>query len=202
MKEQIDLKKLEKRLYLQYSRDGIADLLIGIWLTLAGTLLMIGQPAFIGLSGLPLLLYFPLKKILVVPRIGLVNFSRERKKKLSRLTIIMLFCGVLIFLLVIYGIAGKELVYTSQESILFAFIIAILLIFVAIFTTALRFYLYAAGVFILLAAESIFLDNLPLALVLCGAAIALSGAVMLVSFIWKNSPVADEYTVLNEADND
>ena len=199
-----DLEKLEKQLYLSYSQDGLADLLIGLWLSLAGLLMLVGQPAFIGLSGIPILFYLPLKRRLIITRMGSVIFSKERKKRLSNLAIFLLISGILVFMFLVirFSIGPFRLVLDQHVNVIFGILIALLVFTAGMFTGIKRFYLYAVVALIVFSVEEYIVNSLPAVLLSFGILLTLVGVVVLLLFLVKNPIVHDELIHEEEVTND
>jgi len=199
-----NLKKLEKQLYLSYSKDGLADLLMGLWLSLAGLLMLVSQPAFIGLAGLPILFYLPLKKKLIVPRMGDVQFSKERKKKISNLYIFLIITGVmvLIFVLLRFSIGPLSSMLNQQFEFFFGMIIALLVCTAGLVTGAKRFFLYALIALIVFAVEKYIVNSIPITLLSFGILLLLVGIVMLSQYLIKNPVISDDMIINEEVSNE
>ncbi len=66
---------LRRKLFMLYHGDGLLDLAAGMTVLLLAAVFAFDAPAFIGLIGIPLILYIPLKDSLAVPRMGLIRFE-------------------------------------------------------------------------------------------------------------------------------
>jgi hypothetical protein len=102
-------ERLEKRAFHSYWDDGLLDVMIGFVLVAIGISWWLD--AFIwGIFFPPLCasLWFPLRKKLVEPRIGYVEFSgkRELKGRSFRMNMMMMLTGVLLLAVLLY-FAGK-----------------------------------------------------------------------------------------------
>jgi hypothetical protein len=98
MEQQIDLKELERRVWTSFYDDGLGDILLGcviLMFALAPLLSDIGfgdfWSAFVFLPfwAVVCILIVLLRKRVVIPRMGLVGFGRERKKRLIKFNILM-----------------------------------------------------------------------------------------------------------------
>ena len=98
MIQNLNLKEIEKKTYFSFHQDGIIDLFVGLSFMLYGIVLLWGNPALIGLCFLPTLLIMPVKKWLTQPRMGIVRFAQNRKKKITKTGIVVLILGILVFL--------------------------------------------------------------------------------------------------------
>lgn len=191
MKELSDLKKIEKRLYFSYANDGLADIVMGLWMILAGFFMLIEQTAFMGLSGLPVLFYIPVKKRVIIPRMGDVSFSKNRKKKISSTLMISIIAGAVLLLFLVFHFkyeSGEQLIRANLH-VVFGLLIAILFSFVALFTTITRFYLYAILSILLFSINKLIVNSVPLTQLIFGAVVFITGIIYLVHFL-INNPVS------------
>lgn len=155
MVPEIDLKALERKAYLSYHNDGLLDLGLGLPILAVGIGWAVGMPWLAGVFfAVGFSSYAAAKKILTIPRLGLVHFSPERKKREKKeksffvvyFTITALL-GVVMFAVV----AGVNRNPDGFGRILEKFIMAPFGLLIAIAFAALaywkqvsRFYLYAA----------------------------------------------------------
>jgi hypothetical protein len=104
MNENIDLKKLEKRAWWEYQKDGLLEIMVGIFL-FAGAA-MLRSPGFIGFYAVLVIFITPilesLRKRYTYPRIGWVKLHQEDPKK----TFKGIF-GFLVVVLVVMAVAFK-----------------------------------------------------------------------------------------------
>jgi len=94
LSDEIDLEEIERRAVAAYHEDGLLDIFSG------GYLLVFGLMAFIQLEhlnilisflpGLGVLLYNEVKKLVTYPRIGYMKFTKERRARVARNSIIMM----------------------------------------------------------------------------------------------------------------
>lgn len=94
MSDEIDLEEIERRALTTYNEDGLLDIFIG------GYLLFIGLMSFTQfehrsilvsiLPGLGVLLYNEVKKLVTYPRIGYMKFTKERRARVARNSIIVM----------------------------------------------------------------------------------------------------------------
>lgn len=78
----LDLMELERKAYIQYHEDGLADLGIGLFLVMWGLSFgttMGGIVAVVPATAMPF--WIVAKKLITIPRLGMVKFSPERKAK-------------------------------------------------------------------------------------------------------------------------
>ena len=94
MSDEINLEEIERRALTAYNEDGLLDIFIG------GYLLFIGVMSFTQfeyrsilvsiLPGLGVLLYNEVKKLVTYPRIGYMKFTKERRARVARNSIIVM----------------------------------------------------------------------------------------------------------------
>ncbi len=143
-----DITQMENRLYGAYWDDGVFDLLCGVYLLLVGMVWWMGLPYLIGFSVLIVVPWFPLRRAIVEPRAGYVEFSRKRKSRNLK----VLAVGYLVFTCAAYlAVTGGAYVWKLDEGVLLGSFIngvpgalmAILALFSGWLILARRFYVYA-----------------------------------------------------------
>ena len=76
MTQNINLKDIEKKVYMSYHQDGILDISLGLLILLFGIAMYTHLTPFVGL--IPILVMgvgYLAKKFVTIPRMGYVNFS-------------------------------------------------------------------------------------------------------------------------------
>ena len=109
MFQNMDLKELEKQIYLSYHRDGLLDFLFGLVILLFGIGMAVDTFLFIPLM-VPLILgiwYFS-RKFIITPRMGYVDFSIGRKRKETWKAIFLILPGVGILAIITAMIIKRE----------------------------------------------------------------------------------------------
>ena len=109
MKPETDLKALERKAYLSYHSDGLLDVGFGLLILSVGIGWYMGMPWLAGiLFAIGISSYAGAKKVITIPRIGLVRFGPARQKRQKRETsffmvyfTITALLGVVMFLVVI-----------------------------------------------------------------------------------------------------
>ncbi len=171
LNEVVDLKQIERRIYLSYHQDGLIDIFVGaalfslsliIWLLPEYWYFLIGSLAAFTIS------FAGLKKAITIPRIGYVEFSPTRQRKT-----IFIFLGFTV-ILVVFNILGIIAMFYPPlgiflfESVFTILIIGVIggLIFVAIGYSSYirRFYSYG----IILFSSALFTTLFPVFVVLPG----------------------------------
>ena len=101
--------RLKQKLLTLYHNDGILDLVVGSTLLLLTLVMHFDQIVFIGLIGIPIIFYIPLKQQITIPRIGLIRFTS--KSKVNRVLLVTLLIGSLFF------IAVAVLIYLMKANL-------------------------------------------------------------------------------------
>jgi hypothetical protein len=192
MSENVDLKAVEKRVYMMYHGDGLMDLFLGL------AFLLIGAGKYYDISnivnGLPVMILFcvyALKRAVTVPRIGYVDFgNRSTGKGRTYLLFAMLIPIVVGVILTI--VFNRMAAANSEPSIIKEYgtliYLPLLAIMIAIFGLAIeakRLITYAA-IFILIAFIVHFADlNKAFPFIWWGFVVTISGAFILNRFVKK-----------------
>lgn len=159
MEQQIDLKQLERKVWMSFFEDGVWDIYLGMLLMAmaVGALLSdIGAPeaTFIitygCLIGTAFVLLWLGKRFITIPRLGLVHFgpkAKARKKKASIIFAVSVLVGFVVFLMFLPTIKGS-LFTTIPVDLVFPVIwVANMLIVFSLAAYFLRFHrLYLIGV--------------------------------------------------------
>ncbi len=194
---ELDLMELERRAYIQYHEDGIADLGIALFLLMWGLAFgsaMSGMVAIIPAIGMPL--WIAAKKLITIPRLGVVEFSPERKAKekdnMSMLTVLLTltaFGGLVVFVGV-SGIGGMPLgivgLFRANALLSLGFTFAIVVAAVGYVTKIPRMYGYAALIVVSFLAEKVVDVHPRLLFLVPGVIILVSGTVVLYRFLREN----------------
>jgi hypothetical protein len=192
MSENINLKEIQRQVYLFYSEDGLADLAIGLVIIGFGIFLLVNLPALVGLLGLlPLLIWYLGKQILVFPRVGTINPSLDMNRRFRGFFIntCLLGIGVLVFFLVSGGSGAAFL--SSYPLTLFGLVLALGISSLGVLLKAARFYLYGLLVFSAMAGgESLYgkvtaFDPFLVGVICAGGVILIAGSVLLTRFLNK-----------------
>jgi hypothetical protein len=200
----IDLKEIEKRTFASYFHDGMWDLYGGLMLLGFGLAMLTGWDyiilAFAVMAMVPLLI----RKRIVIPRLGIVKFSRERqaKTKMSKLAamIILTFSmllGMVFFLLFSSNTLPQWLDIWMSDHFLtfFGGVVAVLITAATFLVGVKRFYAYAILVFLAFFLASMLrpddMESIPI--LVAGGLVLLSGTTILVRFL-RHNPLPKEET--------
>lgn len=119
MSQEISLKEAERKAFRATYNDGLWDVLIGSFVLILAVAPLLSDRLgdfwssviFLPFWGLVYLAISLLRKHVVAPRIGAVQFSRARRTKLTRFTLVMVVANILALTL---GIAA--LVFTGMRG--------------------------------------------------------------------------------------
>ena len=150
MLQQISLREAERKAFRTTCNDGLWDVFLGCW----ASMFVIGpflssslgdfwsSAVFLPFWGLVFLVIRLIRKYVVAPRVGVVNFGQARKAKLAKFTVVMLIVNVIAFILgfvaaVNFGrVSGQTIIIIFGLIFLTAFSIA------AYFLDFSRLYIY------------------------------------------------------------
>jgi hypothetical protein len=141
-------KNLKQKLLMLYHDDGILDLVAGITILLLTAVFASAKVVFIGLIGIPVIFYIPIKEKLTYPRIGFMRFEPESIGKRKMFYFLLVGCLVffgLVLLTIFVGSFSDGLVefINANEVFIFAVILGATLWGVAVFMNNSRFIYYA-----------------------------------------------------------
>jgi cell division protein FtsB len=158
--EKLDLKALEKKAFRSFFKDGIYDVFLGLILLTFGVPLILNEFGLLDYENITMpliipvimsaaaLLFFVLgKKYITAPRLGIAHFSKQRKRKMMHVKLLLassVLIGVLMFFLSLFkafpvggetGVPLPFLIFGIQALLVFSFM--------AYFMDFTRLYLYA-----------------------------------------------------------
>ena len=192
MTQNINLKDIEKKIYMSYHQDGILDISLGLLILLFGIAMYTHLIAFVGL--IPILVMgvgYLAKKFVTIPRIGFVNFSDARKAKERRKIYFWLVLGIVVLGAVLVVLAKRNIL-PGLDSVLQAYpllaltvIFSLLIITAALMSATDHLYAYAALVFVvLIPCQSLYASE-PHRVIFTGALILLCGLLIFIRFLHK-----------------
>jgi hypothetical protein len=192
MKRGTTLNELEKKTYLLYHRDGLADLALGLVVLLFGLGMHFGQALLapiVAAAAYPV--WLAAKKGITEQRLGYVEFSEARKNKEKRgltglliLGSVMLLLAIVCFLALTSGSAAGDLMDGSSIFML-AIIFAIMTSSIGVLLGALRFHGYTLLVILLAVLTQLLAWPEQAGVIIPGAIITASGFYLLVSFLLR-----------------
>jgi len=179
---------LERRAFRSFWSDGLLDLMLGLAILAVGLSWWQGMPVFGAVfPALCVSLWRPLRKRLVEPRMGYVEFTGERDLKVRgfRFGLTAFFAGAVMLGAVIAMLWNREAIAQPADWVaaLPLLLVGIPVLLFALFTQCWRFVLYAAVT--LLAGAQVVLqgDDPHLGLVASGIVVTICGVVVLGRFL-------------------
>jgi len=186
------MKEIERQVYLSYSEDGLVDIAIGVVITAWGLMLTQEPSGLIGLLGLlGMGVWYFGKRLITIPRIGVIEPSPKMERKLSNLAIFLVVLGLVVFAGILLSRAAGGLVISDYSLAILGLVLAAGVALVAYLLNAARIYLYAVILFASFAGGEILaksvttFDAFALSVILGGALILLTGIIVLVRFMRK-----------------
>jgi len=188
---------LEQSAFRSFWNDGLLDVMLGLAILLVGISWWQDAPV-LGILFLPIAvsLWHPIRKKLVEPRMGFVEFSgsREIKARSFRYGLASFFAGTMLLGVLIYSLWNNEILPKPAEWVGgFPLVLTgIPAVFFALFTGCKRFSVYGLIMFVS-AIELVILGREPHeGLIACGVIILISGLVILTRFITRYPVPTDD----------
>jgi len=190
------VKNLKQKLLMIYHEDGILDLVAGITILMLSSVFAFSEVVFIGIIGLPLIFYIPIKEQVSVPRIGFIRFESEAVSKNKMIYFLLVGCMAFLglFLLSIFrgSISGDLTEMINRNDVfIFAGILGATLWGVAVFMKNSRFVYYAILGAIFVCVAQLLGIRIWIALALLGIIVETVAVYFLVRFL-KQYPVSQE----------
>ena len=184
--DDIELKTLERKIFLQYFEDGFWDIFIGLLLLLFGFTTLFDLGSFIGIFD-SLCIFIPKigKSKITYPRLGYIKFRNTRKRYMSIILLGVMVFGIVLFLL-FAGRQDNSVTDFLRKNMLFviASIFGGAMAMAAAFLEVKRFFLYAALVFFGIILAN-WVGSLGINLVVIGCLIIVIGLIVLIQFTRK-----------------
>jgi hypothetical protein len=196
LSERVDLKELERKIYLSYHKDGLVDIFLGIGLIVIGIILhpILGETVptvAMVMIMLFVFVYAALKREITIPRIGYVEFAPKRRTRFALLILIIVLITNVPLLLVLMLTVGQQI-----SPIVFDFVISFLLVILGFFGTGLfvligilseisRFFGYAVATLILFIISHFLFLHFALPMIGVGVIITIVGFFQLGWFLRK-----------------
>ena len=199
MTKPTDLNDLEERTWRSRFEDGLADVMLGIAILALGAG-MHPDLALLGAVGpaLAIMLWRPLHRRFVEPRLGYVEFGRKRLDEARRRLLLMtaasavsVLAGLGLWAAHALGSGGFEAWLRGLGPLPFAFSLAALVAVAARLLRLARGYGYAGLIVLLAVAAHLAGIGLRVALVGAGAIVLVAGAVVLGRFLGRHPPTAE-----------
>lgn len=199
MTQNINLKDIEKKVYMSYHQDGILDISLGLLILLFGIAMYTHLIAFVGLIPILVLVAgYLAKKLITIPRMGYVNFSNSRNSKERRKISFWLLLGIVVLGAVLIGLAkrnispGLDSVLQVYPLLVLAVIFSLLIISAALMFGTDHLYSYAALVLIVLIPCQYPYAAEPPRVIFVGAFIMFCGLLIFIRFLHKYPLSAEE----------
>ena len=151
MVEGINLKEIQRKVYLSFFQDGLWDIFLGLFILGWGLAILTDATYLPGVSFIGL--YFGIwgiKKWLTYPRIGYARFSATSRRRITArfliLGVVVLLVGVM--MAVLWGIGTRPQGLADYFPLIFNGILAAIVCLVACWARVNRFYLYGVLIFL------------------------------------------------------
>jgi hypothetical protein len=192
MSYELDMKEIERQVYLSYSEDGLVDIAIGSMIMAWGIMLLAEPSGLIALLGvLGMGIWYLGKRFITIPRIGTVQPGPKIERRLTNLAIFLVILGVIAFLGILVSRAFGSLFITDHPLGILGLVIAAGVALLAYLLNTTRIYIYAAILFVAFAGGEILagtvtsFDAFAMSVIAGGVLILLSGLIVLLRFVRK-----------------
>jgi hypothetical protein len=192
MSYDLDMKEIERQVYLSYSEDGLIDIAVGVVITAWGLMLTqepTGLISLLGLLGLGTW-YFG-KRLITIPRIGVIEPGPKMERRLTNLAVFLVVLGLVVLGGILISRAVGSLAVSDYSLAILGLVLAAGVALLAYLLNAARLYGYAVILFASFASGEILaksitsFDAFALSVIIGGGLILLSGLVVLVRFVRK-----------------
>lgn len=183
-------KSLRQKLLMIYHDDGILDIVVGVSILILAGVMGYDIPALIGLIGIPLTLYIPIKDSVSVPRIGFIKFEAEKATR-NRLIILLLFGLIVLLILAFLGPIQNWLsapfatMVRNNDILIFAGIMAGILFIGGQILKNSRFWIYSLLSLALVTVAYFFGFRVWIPVLVVGIAMEAVGLTKLINFLKK-----------------
>ena len=125
MSYELNMKEIERQVYLSYSEDGLVDIAIGVVITAWGLMLTQEPSGLIGLLGLlGMGVWYFGKRLITIPRSGMIEPSPKMERKLSNLAIFLVVLGLVVFAGILLNRAAGSLVISDYSLAILGLVLA------------------------------------------------------------------------------
>ncbi len=195
MTEHLNLKEIQRKVYMSFFEDGVWDIFLGLF--------VVGWGLSILTEGtyLPAILFVALystiwgiKKWVTYPRIGYVRFSSTSRRRIKARFVILLIAVLLlgVIISVLWGIDRRPQWLADYFPLLFNGMLASIVCLAAYWVRVNRFYLHAALIFLGAVFHQWVGIQWEFGFIGSGSIIVLIGLGLLVSFIRKYPRMVEE----------
>lgn len=198
MSLQLDMKEIERKIYLYYHEDGLLDFVLGLIFLGWGLILAYGPPFLIILLGpIAMMLFYFGKHDITMSRVGIIKPGMRMARRMRNLILALLAIGVLAFIGILLAGLGSYSEIGDYSLSIVGLIVAIGICVLGYLVHAGRFYAYAGLLFVAFAAGEALADQITSidpflsAVSLAGAIVLISGLVQIARFL-RRYPVPGE----------
>jgi len=192
MSYEMDMKEIERQVYLSYSEDGLIDIAIGVVITTWGLMLTQEPTGLIGLLGLlGLGIWYVGKRLITIPRIGVIEPGPKMERRLTNLAVFLVVLGLVVLGGILISRAVGSFAISDYSLAILGLVLAAGAALLAYLLNTARIYGYAVILFVSFAGGEILaksittFDAFALSVIVGGGLILLSGLVVLVHFVRK-----------------
>ena len=196
MSEHVDLKELERKIYLSYHQDGLVDIFLGIGLIVIGIIFhpILGEhvpTVAMVMIMMFVFVYAALKRAITIPRMGYVEFAPKRRTRFALLILLIVLITNVPLLLIVLLTAGhliSPVVFdfvTSYLLVIFGLVGAGLFALIGILSEIRRFFGYAIVTLILFIISHFLFFHFALPMIGVGVIITIVGFFQLGWFLRK-----------------
>jgi hypothetical protein len=182
-----ELKQIERKAYLSYHEDGLVDIGLGLVFLTFGLVTLSGKSLFSSLCWMPALLIAPMKRMITVPRMGMVKFGASGRMRKAKIALLVSCGAVLLFILAAVRLESPPMDQWMHRY--FLIMIGILLVafpfFGALGLGVRRFYGYAALFAAGFTIAYFHRDTLGAAFTAFGGILIFMGTAVLIGFLKK-----------------
>ena len=195
MVSDINLKEIQRKVYMSFFQDGLWDIFLGLFI-LGWGLAILTEAAYlpaISFTGLYFVIW-GIKKWVTYPRIGYVRFSATSRRRITARFVIL---GTVVLLLgvmaaVLWGIGTRPQWLADYFPLIFNGMLAAVVCFVAYWARVTRFYLHAALIFLGAVLHLWLGTRWDFGFIGSGVIIVLIGLGILISFLRKYPKMIEE----------
>ncbi len=151
MVSDVNLKEIQRKVYMSFFQDGLWDIFLGLFIVGWGLSILTEAAYLPGVSFIGI--YFVIwgvKKWLTYPRIGYARFSATSRRRIKARSVIILTVVLLLGVVVgvLWGIGTRPQWLVDYFPLVFNGMLAAIVCFAAYWARVNRFYLHAALIFL------------------------------------------------------
>jgi hypothetical protein len=184
MQTDIDLKQIQRKVYISYFQDGLWDILLGVLLVGWGLMLTYDFVSVIGGIWVAFyLIVLGLKRWLTYPRAGYIKMAGARRQQIKMviLGVVLFLAGLAVFFL--FMTEMRPAWFSEYFMFMFGAMFAVVIAMLGFWWRVARWYVYAVMVLIAFIAHQWLEAPLNLAFIVPGVIIVIYGLGLLVRFL-------------------